>query len=621
MAVLLAATVLFAASLAFQSSPSLAYQDVAADEAVLSIWRVTVTGDADVATLLDGGYDLMESRGSNYLLVLGDQAVADHLREQGFTVEQDRALGPLPPLGSSNGDIARRLSYYGGYRTVVEHDAHLAQVAADFPDLATLYDYGDSWLKVNDPGAGNDLFAICLTDKQPGDCALNPNSAKPRAVVMAAIHARELQTAEVAWRLIDLLTTEFGNDPDITHILETTEVWVIPVANPDGREIVEGGGNTPYMQRKNANDSQGNCAVPPTSFDHHGVDLNRNADHRWGGAGTSTNVCAQTWPGVSPASEPELTGLQDLFDQLWLDQKGGPDDPAPTTTTGTFITLHSYGDLILIPTGEDGPAPNSAGMNAWAFRMSHYNNYVTGPTGEVLYSATGTTDDYVYFTLGVPSVTYEISPRQGICSGFAPIYSCVDSVLWPLNRDALLYSLKVAGAPYLESRGPTTDAVTVDVVDDALRVVATTDDDAYGDAAGSIGRPTPSTIAEARYYVDTPPSAGGTAQAMLASDAAFDELAESIEADINTAGLASGEHTVYVQARNAAGFWGPITATSFVLEGTGDVNLDGVVDNLDRQAVLQHLVGLTPEVFDEGAADVDNDGSIDLLDALLMSLG
>lgn len=610
-----------AASTASIAPPAAAQEQSDEAETDLSIWRVTVNEDADVDALLNGGYDLMEARGIDYLLVLGEQAVADDLRSQGFTVDRHQSLAPLPVIGGISNEIARRLSFYGGYRTVAEHDAHLVDVADDYPDLATVYDYGDSWLKENGEPGGNDLFAICITEKQPGDCALDPDSTKPRAVIMAAIHARELQTAEIAWRLIDLLTSEFGSDAEITHILQTTEVWIIPMANPDGREIVEGGGNTPYMQRKNANDTLGNCAVPPTSFDHHGVDLNRNADYRWGGPGTSSNVCAQTWPGDSPASEPELSALQTLFGQLWPDQKGEPDEPAPDTATGTFITIHSFGNLILIPSNEDGPPPNDAGLSAWAFRMSHYNNYVTGPAGDILYAATGTTDDYVYFTLGVPSVTYEISPREGSCAGFAPVYPCVDAVLWPLNRDALLYSIKVAGAPYLESRGPTTDAVTVETVDGQPRVLAYTDDDAYGDASGSIGRPTPSTIAEARYYLDTPPSAGGTPVAMLSSDAGFDELAENIEADIDTFGLAAGEHTVYVQARNTAGFWGPVTAANFLYEQPGDVNGDGVVDNADRQAILEHLVGLTPAEFDPVAADRDGDGDVDLLDALLLAIG
>jgi predicted deacylase len=43
--------------------------------------------------------------------------------------------------------------------------------------------------------------------------ALSPSAPKPRSVVMAAIHARELATAEIAWNWIDYLTSQYGGTP------------------------------------------------------------------------------------------------------------------------------------------------------------------------------------------------------------------------------------------------------------------------------------------------------------------------------------------------------------------------------------------------------------------------
>ena len=539
----------------------------------LSIWRVYIDSPDDAQRLANSDYDLLEGKGDGYLYVLGENDVAVSLRQDGFRIERDRELNALPgvPGRTSGGGLdstddlaAATATYYGGYRTVDEHYQHLTDVAAAYPDLATVYDYGDSWRKVNGRPNPNELMVICLTDKQAGDCALSPNSAKPRAMIMAAIHARELQTAEMAWRLIDHLTQNYGTDADVTHMMDTTEIWIIPVVNPDGREIVESGGNSPYMQRKNANDTLGNCSVPPTSSNHHGVDLNRNASTaNWGGIGTSTNPCAQTYPGTGPASEPEQQGIEALFRNLWPDQKGAAGSAAPDDATGTFITIHSFGELVLLPPGDGGLAPNNDQLRAYAFRMSHYNGYETGTGPEILYGTTGTTDDWVYFDLGVASVTYELSPSSGSCGGFAPLYSCMDA-LWDLNRDALLYSVKVADTPYITSRGPTTTSASTPgsvELGEAVQLTAVVDDNAYGTTG--ISRPAPATVTEAEYYLDVPPSAGGSPIAMSADDGAFNQSSETVTASVPTTGISLGEHTLYVRGRNADGFWGPIQATSF----------------------------------------------------------
>ncbi len=582
----------------------------------LSIWRVYVDSPSDGQRLANGPYDLLEGKGDGYLYVLGENDVAVALRQDGFRVERDRELSALPGVeGRAHGHDGAHTAnaeneilaatYYGGYRTVVEHYQHLNDVATNYPGLATVYDYGDSWLKTQGRPNPNDLMVICLTNKQAGDCALSPTSTKPRAVIQAAIHARELQTSEMAWRLIDHLTQGYGTDADVTHMMDTTEIWIIPVVNPDGREIVESGGNNPYMQRKNANDTVGSCSVPPTTSNHHGVDLNRNAStHNWGGIGTTTNPCAQTYPGTGPASEPEQSALQALFQSLWPDQNGPVDDgtaTAPDTTTGSFITIHSSGELILLPPGDSGVSPNDAQLRAYAFRMSHYNGYETGTGPEILYGVTGSTDDWVYNDLGVASVTYELSPSSGSCGGFAPQYSCMDA-LWNLNRDALLYAVKVADTPYITSRGPTTTSASTDgsvEQGESLALTAVVNDNAYGTVGTA--RPSAATVTEAEYYLDTAPSSGGTPVAMSAADGSFNANTETATASIDTSGLALGDHTLYVRGRNANGFWGPIQAVGFTV--TAVVDDPPTADDQSIFTPVNSAVGITLTASDpEGQA-------------------
>ena len=55
-------------------------------------------------------------------------------------------------------------------------------------------------------------------------------------------------------------------------------------------------------------------------------------------------------------------------------------------------------------------------------------------------------------------------------------------------------------------------------------------------------------------------------------------------------------------------------AFDITIQMLGDVNDDGTVDISDYIGVANHILGNTPEGFNEAAADVNNDGSIDISD-------
>ncbi len=528
----------------------------------VTIWRVSVAGSADVQRLLTAGWDVLESRGKDYVLVLGDDAAAATLRAAGWRLSVDQSLAPRPPM-----------TYDGGYHTVVEHYQHLDAVVAAHPDLARVVSYGSSWRKTQSASQGFALKVICLTQLQAGDCNLTPTTAKPRFVLLAAIHARELTTAELAWRWIDYLADGYGRDPELTALLDYNELWVIPVVNPDGRAIVEQGGNTPYTQRKNANTSQGSCSSPPTSSSQYGVDLNRNADFQWGAAGSSTSPCNLTFRGSAAASEPEEYALENLFANLFPDQRGPSlTDAAPSTTSGTMLTLHSYSDLTLLPWGwtecNAAPcpaslqAPNDAGLRALAFRLGYFNGYDTGQPSELLYAAAGGTDDWTYGALGIASFTFEVGPGGGTCSGFTPAFSCQTN-FWNLNAPAFVYAAKSARQPYTLAQGPTTLAPAAPITHTQYGVpftlMTTVDDGRFNSNSGSVGRPVVQTIRAAEVYVDMPPWAGGTPIAMTAQDGAFSATSEAVRATISGT-QTLGRHTLFIRGQDATNTWGPVTA-------------------------------------------------------------
>jgi hypothetical protein len=271
--------------------------------------------------------------------------------------------------------------------------------------------------------------------------------------------------------------------------------------------------------------------------------------------------------------------------QLFLDQRGSLiTDTAPISTTGSMLTLHSFANLVLLPWGYtecngvlcpvSKRAPNDAGLRAWGFRMSYYNGYPTGQSSELLYAASGTTDDWAYGVLGIPGATFEIGPSGGACgASFTPPYTCQDSTFWPLNRGALLYAAKLTRQPYALSLGPNTLSVTVSssvvvMTGTPVTVTATINDNALGNSG--FGRPATQVISAAELYLDAPPWGGGMPITMTAQDGSFNSTSEVTRVVLDTSALGAGRHTLFVRGRDAAGNWGPVTAAWLTVTSASD---------------------------------------------------
>jgi hypothetical protein len=275
--------------------------------------------------------------------------------------------------------------------------------------------------------------------------------------------------------------------------------------------------------------------------------LNRNFDFHWGTDGIQWDPRAQTYPGPAAASEPETQALQQLLGSIFPDRRGPQDsDAAPEATTGICVSLHQSGELVLWPWWDTtSAAPNATGLEAIGRKFASYNGYVAGPGATALYYASGTVDDWVYGTLGVPSYTIEMGQE------FMPAYGTVDEVLWPENFRALLYAAKIARTPYATALGPDAAAVTIARAGGSFTVTATMAGNAGGGEA----------VAVAEYYVDTPPwRSGAMPRPLAAVDGSFDGQVELVTASLSSNGLGPGRHVVYVRGQDAAGDWGPFSA-------------------------------------------------------------
>lgn len=451
---------------------------------------------------------------------------------------------------------------YSCYRTVEETETTFEQLEAAHPNLVERVDIGDSFDKAyNSVGLlGYDLWAYVLTNE-----ATNSAEQKPALLILAAVHAREYATAELATRFAERLLANYGSDPDITWLLDYHEVHIIPQGNPDGRKLAETG----VAWRKNTNGPL--SCIFPTSY---GVDLNRNGSYRWGGSGSSTNRCSDNYRGSAAGSEVETIAFETYAKALFPDQRAdGLFAPAPPNTMGVFISLHSFGEEILVPWGWTNytSTPNFEDLNLFGRRMAYYNDYVVYGTGPAYSPASGTHDDFVYGELGVASYTFEMGT-----SHFEPCESFESTVL-PKNLDALMYAFKHARTPYTTSKAPTVSDIqleadgvtaTTNLVVEAgtqVRLAATVDDTQFDTngwyVTNGIGAVASEPIVSAGFTIDQPTyKARGQVQLMSAVDGSFNEAAEEVEAFIDTTQMASGKHTIFVSAKDTGGIDGAESA-------------------------------------------------------------
>ncbi len=491
----------------------------------LDVWEVHRDADSPV---------------SGYVVAYVSAAEADRLAAQGAGVrEVTMASHPDTIPG------------FPCYRTVDELQAQLAAWGAQYPSLTYLSSLGGSY-------EGRPLSVMRLTNEATG-------LSKPVFFLMANIHGRELITPEMAMVYIQYLLENYNVDPDVTWLLNEHLIYVVVSANPDGHVKNEPGQPWAYW-RKNTH-PYGSCGAAD-----YGVDLNRNYDWHWGGAGT--DPCEDTYQGPSAASEPETQAVQNYLRSIFPDQRGpGESDPAPDTATGVMITLHSYSNLVMWPWGNtSADAPNAAQLQAFGRRMASFNNYTPQQSSD-LYPTTGSTDDWSYGDLGVASFTFEMG------TDFYPSCSEYDSLIQP-TLGSLLYAAKVARTPYITPFGPHTQDVTTTLptalIGQPLPVQALIDD--------NDSKTTGQAIAAAEAYLDVAPWDGGTPYPLTATDGAFDETAEAVQGTIPTDGAQRGRHLVYVRGRDAQGYWGPISAM-FVNLSDGSAVV-GVVSDVDSAQPL-----------------------------------
>jgi hypothetical protein len=177
----------------------------------------------------------------------------------------------------------------------------LTATAARFPALTKVETIGRTV-------QGQPILAVKVTRNAKSV----PDGRRPAVLYASAQHAREWITPEMNRRLLHHVLDSYGTDAEITRLVNTTELWFLPVANPDGYDHTFTPGNRLWRKNLRDNDRDGQI----TSAD--GVDLNRNFAYKWGydNEGSSPEPNSDTYRGTGPNSEPETKALDGLFKRV-----------------------------------------------------------------------------------------------------------------------------------------------------------------------------------------------------------------------------------------------------------------------------------------------------------------
>ena len=299
-----------------------------------------------------------------------------------------------------------------GYMTYAQMVEKLKAMAQQFPQIVTLEDVGDTYQKKTGAAPNNDVWAITISNKAN-------RSAKPALMLTGGIHARELAPVELVMKLANELTSLYGKDPQITQLIDTREVVLVPMVNVDGRIEVEKGDS---WKRKNMNLSRGS-----------GVDINRNFNTHWNYAGLNapsswlsglTSPNSETYSGASPASEPETQAVQDMYKRKRITMS---------------MDIHSYSEMFFWPQGySEKPIPEVPTFKTIYQNTFAHNHYEGGTSLELLYPTSGTSDDYGYDECGSYSMGLEVG------QSFRPSYAEVEA-MWKATRPNWLYMINAAG--------------------------------------------------------------------------------------------------------------------------------------------------------------------------------
>ncbi|KAM4602147.1 carboxypeptidase O-like [Polymixia lowei] len=258
----------------------------------------------------------------------------------------------------------------------------MTQMKTEHPDLVNLIDYGKTY--------ENKTISLLKI-------GVNTGVRKKIIWMDCGIHAREWISPAFCQYFVKEILQKYKTDDKMKAIMKNVDFYVTPVLNVDGYTFTWEN-TTNRLWRKSRSPGPKDC-------DCHGTDLNRNFNANWGTVGISSNCCSEVYCGSKPLSESEAQAVTTFVE-------------AHKEYVLCFLTIHSYGQLLLLPYGHPNVnAPNykelmDVGLAAAeAIKGVHGMSYTVGTSPDVLYPNSGSSRDWARL-IGIPfAYTFELRDK------------------------------------------------------------------------------------------------------------------------------------------------------------------------------------------------------------------
>lgn len=313
------------------------------------------------------------------LFLTGDQA--KQLAAQGVKLAEREVPGEGLARAKAAGDgVFRPYSGKGGLQE------EILRTAQQNPALTKVVSIGKTV-------QGKDILALKVTK----NAKKTKDGDKPAVLYMSNQHAREWITPEMTRRLMHHTVDNYGKDPRVTKLVDSTELWFLLSANPDGYDYTHAPDGE-RLWRKNMRDNNGDGKH--TAVD--GVDLNRNFAYKWGydNEGSSPSQASETYRGPKAASEPETVALDAFEKRIGFEYA---------------INYHSAAELLLYGVGWQVATPTPDDIAYKALAGTPENPAVPGYYPQVsseLYTTNGEADGHAANVNGVMMFTPEMTTCQ-----------------------------------------------------------------------------------------------------------------------------------------------------------------------------------------------------------------
>ncbi|XP_020494965.2 carboxypeptidase D isoform X1 [Labrus bergylta] len=292
---------------------------------------------------------------------------------------------------------------YSKYYNYVELTGRLQSLARSYPHIAALSSVGQSV-------EGRELWVMRITKDPNADAP-----GRPKFKYVGNMHGDETVSRQVLVYLVEYLLTKFGEEPRVTELVDTTDIYIMPSMNPDGFEkSKEGDCSGENGGRNNAKD----------------MDLNRHFPDQYDETTTSPDKTPEVMAVIRWILEKKFVLSGNLhggtvvasypFDDSASHQRQGHYSQSADDSLFRHLALVYSQHHDVMKTGQ----PNCPDAMEETFKDGITN-------GAQWYDVPGGMQDYNYLYGNCLEITMELS-----CCKYPPASALQKE--WDLNRESLL---------------------------------------------------------------------------------------------------------------------------------------------------------------------------------------